>query len=110
MVMKATTYTFARKILSSVVRKTKFVSKIYKKVLISISEKRMPMHDCSEKHKRIRYIVGGINFRTLGPDENVNVLENRPGNADTASGRRSHLSGLHFKKKKLSEYVNNLLD
>ena len=52
MVIKTTAYTFARKILSSVVRKTKFVSKIYKKVLISISEKRMPMHDCSEKHKR----------------------------------------------------------
>lgn len=47
------------------------------------------------------------NFRTRGPDENVNVLENRPGNADTPSGRRSHLSGLYLK---LSEYVNNHLD
>ena len=50
-VVKGTTYTFTRVILSSVVWNTKFVSKVYKKTLISISEKRMPIHDCSEKHK-----------------------------------------------------------
>jgi hypothetical protein len=39
------TYTFDLMILSPVVWKTKFVSKIYRKVLISIMENRMPIHD-----------------------------------------------------------------
>jgi phosphohistidine phosphatase SixA len=43
--MKKCTYTFDLVILSPVVRKVKDVNKMYKKVLISIMEKRMPIHD-----------------------------------------------------------------
>jgi hypothetical protein len=44
--MNKASYTLAFAILASVVRKLKDVIRMYKKVLISIMEKRMPIQDC----------------------------------------------------------------
>ena len=57
-------YTLVLMITSSVGRKTKFVSKIYKNVLISIMENLMPMHDCDSFIGEI-LLVEGSNVREV---------------------------------------------
>ena len=94
-------------IVSSVGRKTKFVSKMYKKVLISIMENLIPMHDCAIV--QWRNCGGRGKKRTRGPAEKVSVFENNPGKFAAVSDRLSQRSGLDACQKSDKEWVLNCL-